>query len=1095
MKNRSLIISIAILIVLIGIGTFGAGNRPVSADPSAGEGLVFKVSEPSVPSISPPVRELPIGMPPVLYREINPLRNPSQFQDGLGLKGSMTQIHDPLADRNQIETGETPGLLFDFEGLGTDGFAPPDTIGEVGPNHYVQMVNVSFAVFDKSGTMLSGPHPYNSLFTGHGGVCETNNDGDPIVIYDELADRWALIQFADIFGSMTMCIAVSTTPDPTGTYFTYDFSMPDIPDYMKFGVWPDGYYMGTNSGSPNAYYAHVFDRDQMLAGLPATAQSFGGYANFLMPSDLDGDTPPPAGAPNYFYTFLKQGYANHPPGVDRIEVFEFDVDWDTPANSTFTLADTIPIAAFNYTVCGFFVQNCVPQPGTAQRLDTLSYWPMWRFQYRNFGVRETLVGNFTVDLDGTDKAAIRWFELRNSPSGWELYQEGTFAPDSHHRWMGSIAMDGSGNIAMGYSVGSNTLAPAIRYATRLDQDPLGTFQTEASLIEGGGVQTSIVRWGDYSAITVDPADDCTFWFTSEYHDANDGGFNWNTRVGVFKEPTCTGTLGPDFVMSATPAEQDVCAPADAIYTIGVGGVLGFGAPVSMAAQGHPAGTSAVFDTNPVTPGGSSNLTIGSTGSGTPGSYSIDVIGTTVSKTHTSTVGLNLFSAAPISPTLVAPANGAVDQSSVPLLSWSAAAQASLYDLQIATDAAFANVIYTAQVAGTSHQVAAPLDPISNYFWRVKALNTCGEGPYSAPFSFLTGQTPAILLVEDEGSGSAQLSKYTDSLDNLGYSYTIWDTTGSDIEPDAADLAEYEIVIWYSGALFGLAGSGPAGPSPATETALGGWLDAGGCLFISSQDYRYDKGLTGFMTGYLGVSNVVNDSGDYTSITGEGVFAGLGPYSLTYPFTDYSDPITVGNGGTSAMRGNNDNVGGSSKETAAYKTTYWAFPWEALPASGRDQTMETFIDWCAISVSGDGYVSGNVLLQGRADHQGAQVTAWQSGSPVQTDTTASSGNFYSLSLPSGTYSVTVGLGGYLASRTDGVVVTSGGVTNLPSRVLLGGDVNGDGTVDILDLSAIGAKYGLTSADPGYDPDADINADGVINIQDLSIAAGNYGLSAP
>ena len=854
-----------------------------------------------------------------------------------------------LAQLNDLNSGETPGLLFDFEGLGTDGFAPPDTVGDVGPNHYIQMVNVSFAVFDKSGNMLTGPTPFNALFSGFGGVCQTENDGDPIVVYDPLADRWLLSQFADIFNSMVQCIAVSTSADPTSTYYLYAFPLPDIPDYPKFGVWPDGYYMGTNSGSPNAYYAHVFDRVSMLAGDPATSQSFGGYPNFLMPADIDGPTGPAANTPGIFYTFLKDGYPNHPPGVDRIEVYEFDVDWGNPGSSTFGSVDTIPIAAYNYTVCGFFVQNCVPQPGTAQGIDTLSYWPMFRLAYRNLGAYEAMVGNFTVDLDGSDKAAIRWFELRNSVAGWELHQEGTYAPDGDHRWMGSIAMDGSGNIALGYSVSSPTTNPAIRYATRLVTDPAGTLQAEESIIEGGGVQTGIVRWGDYSAMSVDPTDECTFWFTSEYHDVSDTGFNWNTRVGVFKEPTCTGTLGPDFTIETAPVSQDICAPNDAEFTIDIGSVMGYIDPVTLSAQGTPAGTSTSFSPNPVVPAGASTMTIGNTGAASMGDYEIDIVGIAPTSTHTSTVTLGLFDAIPGTPTLVSPGNGATDVDLKPTYTWTAVSQSSEYTLEVATDAGFANIVYSVSgLSGTSHAQTPPLDPVTSYHFRVRSDNVCGTGTNSAVFSFTTSDVPPILLVDDDDGTPDVRTAWTDALDTLGADYDIWETGAGNLEPDLAIISLYETVLWFSGDRFDGPPSGPAGPSAASETALGTWLDGGGCLFISSQDYRYDKGtVTSFMANYLGVNNITDDNGNYTSVTGQNVFAGLGSYTLTFPYTDFTDPITAGNGGLAAMLGNNGNLGGVTKDAGVYKTSLWTFGLEALPAGGRIATLGALIDWCGV----------------------------------------------------------------------------------------------------------------------------------------------------
>ena len=562
-SGLTLIVTLALLVSLLPTVSLAQGQTtdPEAAEPSARQTASPQgpiVSGPVVPKISPAVRDLPLSLPSAGEpREINPLRN---FFGPKSLKGTDTKILDPLA-ANGVNSGHTPSPILNFDGIGDlNQYTPPDTTGDVGPNHYVQMVNVKLAVYDKSGNLLYGPVDINSLWSGFGGPCENDNDGDPIVLYDDMADRWMITQFA-ISSGQEQCVAVSTSSDPLGTYYLYDFPMPDFPDYPKFGVWPDAYYFGTNTGYPNQYYAHALDRANMLAGNPATIQSFGGNANFLMPADVDGMLPPPAGSPGYFYTFYSNGYPDHPAGVDRLAIYEFNVDWTTPANSTFNLVTEIPIAPYNYTVCGFFVQDCVPQPGTTQRLDTLSYWPMVRWQYRNFGAYESAVGNFTVDLDGTDKAAIRWFELRKQGSNpWSLYQEGTYAPDSDHHWMGSIAQDGSGNIALGYSVSSSTTRPAIRYATRSRNDPLGTFQAEASLIEGGGVQTGANRWGDYSSMTVDPTDQCTFWFTSEYHDVDDAGWSWNTRIGTFKVPGCTGSLGPTGTLEGVVTDSSTSSP-------------------------------------------------------------------------------------------------------------------------------------------------------------------------------------------------------------------------------------------------------------------------------------------------------------------------------------------------------------------------------------------------------------------------------------------------------------------------------------------------------------------------------------------------------
>jgi hypothetical protein len=485
------------------------------------------VGESVAPTISEPVSSLPVvtGSTATLEREINPRQNPSSF-----LSGNVTLPRgerDTLADVG-VNGGTSPTPTLVFEGISYaeagDGF-PPDTVGDVGPNHYIQAINVAFQIFDKSGNSLGGPFDIGDLWTQ--GICAGLEFGDPIVIYDELADRWTISQFY----SNGICMAVSQTPDPLGTYYLYNFSTPDFPDYFKISVWPNAYYMGANESS---YTAYAIDRNAMLAGQPVTTIRFAGQTNLLLPADVDGSVGPAADAPGIFYTFKDSTY--HGGGSDRLEIFELDPDFVTPANSTFQLVTTIPVSEFTYTVCGFFNFNCIRQPGTSQRVDAVSEWPMWRLAYRNFGTHESLVGNFAVDV-GSEVSGIRWFELRKlAAAPYTLYQEGTYAPDGDSRFMGSIAQDQQGNIALGYNVSSTTTYPSLRYAVRSSDDPLGTLRTEAVILNGNASQTNANRWGDYSAMSIDPADDCTFWFTGEMMPL--GGGNWTTQIGSFALDEC-----------------------------------------------------------------------------------------------------------------------------------------------------------------------------------------------------------------------------------------------------------------------------------------------------------------------------------------------------------------------------------------------------------------------------------------------------------------------------------------------------------------------------------------------------------------------------
>ncbi len=472
--------------------------------------------------------------------------NPLAFEPDQGKRGTWERSSvpdDPLAAVGFDPGHRTPAPLLSFVGtgnpVGCGGCTPPDPIGDIGPKHYVQMVNATkVAVYNKAGTLLGGPFDLSALFSS--GDC-TADLGDPVVNYDPLADRWLLSQFN---GTNSLCMAVSTSADPLGTYFVYNFTTVDFPDYFKIGVWPDGYYASTNESS---YKALAFERPKMLQGLSAMFISFSGTAaNFLLPADVDGIVAPPAGAPAIYYTFLDNTYHG---GSDRLELRAFHVDWVTPANSTFTIVGSPAVAAFTYTVCGFFNLSCAPQPGTGQKVDVVSEWPMFRFAYRRFADHQSLVGNFTVSVSG--RAAPRWFELRGSGTSWTLFQEGTYDPDATaFRFMGSIAQDRIGSIALGYSAMSGTVSPAIRFATRLAGDAAGTLGTESTVIAGGGSQTGSARWGDYSAMTIDPADECTFWYTNEYYAASSGS-NWSTRIGAFRVPECRGLFFDNFETAGT----------------------------------------------------------------------------------------------------------------------------------------------------------------------------------------------------------------------------------------------------------------------------------------------------------------------------------------------------------------------------------------------------------------------------------------------------------------------------------------------------------------------------------------------------------------
>jgi hypothetical protein len=413
---------------------------------------------------------------------------------------------------------------------------PPDPCGDVGTKYYVQTVNTSIGIFDKTTGELISSTTFDAFFPASiGEPCDSNNNGDVIILYDKYNQRWFLLDFcwdpSKTSGSY-FSIAASKTNDPTGEWWTYclqaDNTLQD--DYPKCGIWHDGIYITANMFEfhGNFQYAKIWALkipdlyDGTLVSQEVTDKNY--YAWCLLPSNAKGPNPPPPDAPNYMYAMDADEYGGS--STDTLYVWEYRVDWENAGNSTWT--GPIPIdgvAPFGLTPKG------VPQPDTSTTLDSLYGRLMYPANYINFGTHASVPLCHLVEIN--DKRAMRWYEIRIIDGNSSIHQQGTYSPDPHHRWMGSICGDNNGNIAMGYSICSPALYPSIRYCGRVSADMPGTMgQGELTLAAGTGSQIDYSRWGDYSHFTLDPEDNETLWYTQQYY--TNSGSDWQTRIGAFK---------------------------------------------------------------------------------------------------------------------------------------------------------------------------------------------------------------------------------------------------------------------------------------------------------------------------------------------------------------------------------------------------------------------------------------------------------------------------------------------------------------------------------------------------------------------------------
>jgi hypothetical protein len=438
----------------------------------------------------------------------------------------------------QTEPGQLVSLPLEQNFIGASqsesGFLPPDPTGAAGPNHYVHSVNSIVKIFDKTGNLLVGPVSLSNFL----GIA--SNNGDPIVLYDQLADRWFVSEFGNLGGNLGLAIGVSETGDPAGAFNVYQFDLGGFPDYPHYGVWHDGYYGTANYiGSGQSVAGFVMERDALLAGDPSPEmvlwttlpgnignqnQVRGGQPVNLLGTTIDTSTPG-------YFTYLQDDGWNGSITYDHLKIWEVELDWVTPANST--ISSPLEIATDPFDAGELFGNGngAIRQPGTSQRLAGHGGIVSYAANYRSFGSHNSWLITFNTFIDANETGGIRWIELRNDGvSDWSLYQEGTYSiADGHSRVMSSSAMDAAGNIALAYTTASTTLPVSLRYTGRFDGDPLGEMTlAETVIIDGPGVRTNTNRYGDYAHMTMDP-NNFTFWTTSDYFSANN---QWRTQIAA-----------------------------------------------------------------------------------------------------------------------------------------------------------------------------------------------------------------------------------------------------------------------------------------------------------------------------------------------------------------------------------------------------------------------------------------------------------------------------------------------------------------------------------------------------------------------------------
>lgn len=829
-----------------------------------------------------PIREIPRQHwddPAVVHARVRePVNRP-----GLDPLVFKQQAYDEVAGARGAGGFTTP--IHNFEGI-VGSTLPPDPNGWVGPNHVVETTNGSggttVRVWDKETGALAAHFALAPTLQGPG-ACNSGL-GDPIVLYDELAERWVITEFSPSAGR-SMCFYISANDDPTnaspGNWNRYAFQSAGFPDYPKYGVWSDAYYVTANESSAAGQRpVYAMDRAKMLAGESAgwvrvNVPSLTGFGfQQLQPAHFTGFNPPPGGAPGIFMRHRDDEAHNsgsNNPGQDYLELWQLSVDW-VPATpvGTLTPVHQIAVSEFNSRINGLTAFQAFPQPN-GQRLDPLREPVMNVLMYRNFGSHESLVGTLTTNTqtDPQIRGAVRWFELRRTSGGtaatdWVLHDEGTYAPadggGNIDRWMGAIGIDDSGNIALGYSVvrQSPGVFPGLRYVGRLAGDPPGVLTTGEAVIVDGTRSQNNERWGDYHSMAVDPVDGCTFWFVGEYMGAA-GGSN-NTRVASFRHDECGD---PTFLLNVDVANAAVCTvlPTSLPITASVASSNEYAGTVNLSFNpGLPAGISGAFSPGsvavPPDASATANLDIDSPA---PGQYTLTVQASDGSIVKTRDIVLNVNTAIPVAPELLSPADNAVGLPPQPVLSWQPSDQGGEYFVQVATDPDFVDIVFSGSVVGgSSIAVGTALETGTMYYWRVSSSNECGEGGFSETFRFKTALEPGQCDVE---AGQSQHWVYSFDVEGDTTGWSTADSTGAQTWSVSTARPSSGTRSWYAQDIATISDqrlTSPVISLPADQLPL--------TLMFQNWRYIENNGTEACYDG--GLLEISVNGGAFTQLTGE-----------------------------------------------------------------------------------------------------------------------------------------------------------------------------------------------------------------------------------